>query len=367
LVERGYDVELISARVFCYDERIAAKPWKDRVKILRTDKNPSCTDDATLAGWKELFGAISSSVLIFPKGDYRQGSPQFLRVCRKKFRRIYFIEHLDADPLPDVGIRKLFGVIPLGLGLWRHKRRWPRILAARYAHRIVAVSNSVKNRLTHDWGIPRRKIEVVHNGVTWQNYRRDPAAGAAFRAKHGIPEAVFVFGMLTRLSYFKAVDVALRAIALLAENSSQRPFRLVLAGDGEDAPKLKALAAELNITSLVHFVGHTTEIRAALSSFDVILFSSRREGLPLALLEGMAAECIPIVTAVSGMPEAVDSDNVGRVVPVENAEALARAMGDILALDPQKLSQMRSASLTRITQHFDLLDCHRRLIQAFGL
>ena len=98
-------------------------------------------------------------------------------------------------------------------------------------------------------------------------------------------------------------------------------------------------------------------------AYDVILFSSRVEGLPLGLLQGMAAGCLPIVTRISGMPEAVHSPEVGWVVPPESPDALAGAMSAALTLDPHTFAGMRQRVLRRIQEHFDVDRAYARLIE----
>ena len=173
--------------------------------------------------------------------------------------------------------------------------------------------------------------------------------------------------MVTRLTEIKGVDIALRAFAMLASKGLDRSAYLVIAGDGPEAQKLKALTDELNLEQRVKYLGFITDTVEALSAFDVILFSSRREGLPLALLEGMAAQCVPIVTRVSGMPEAVSSLEVGRVVNPESPEDLCAAMEDIVHLDAATFLSMRVNALRRIQDDFDIAESHRRILQVCGL
>jgi glycosyltransferase involved in cell wall biosynthesis len=104
-----------------------------------------------------------------------------------------------------------------------------------------------------------------------------------------------------------------------------------------------------------------------LAASDVILFSSRVEGLPLALLEGMAAGCIPIVTRISGMPEAVNDPSVGWVVEPESPEAIAVAMTAVLALDAAALASMKANARKRVQESFDIEKSHAVLFTACGL
>ena len=181
--------------------------------------------------------------------------------------------------------------------------------------------------------------------------------------KYGIPPDAFVFGMLCRLSHEKGVDNALRALARLNAKHPDRSFYLVVAGEGSELDMLKALADQLGVQNRVKFVGFVKTPAAMLSAYDVILFSSRVEGLPLGLLQGMAAGCIPIATRISGMPEAVHSPEVGWVVSPDDPAALSDAMNAVLTLDVQKRLEMRQRVIRRVQDSFDLAECNRRIVE----
>ena len=208
---------------------------------------------------------------------------------------------------------------------------------------------------------------TVRNGVPWQEFTRNEQLGSAFRARHSVPGDAFVFGMIARLTYLKGIDVALHALHLLLEQGVGRAIRLVIAGTGSKESEYRALADQLGLTSLVVFAGFIDNPVEALSAYDVILFASRREGLPLALLEGMAAGCIPIVTRISGMPEAVNSDAIGRVVCPEDPRGLCAAMQDVLALHPAEITKMRRKAVDRIRESFDINASHRQIVDLCGL
>lgn len=368
LIERGYRIEMISCRHRMYDDPVRDRGWQEHVRIIHTDLTVGLADELRGAdpGWDDLFADVESDVLIFPKATHDQGSLAFLRRCRRAFRKVYLIEHLE-HPLPRKFSGRRLGFIPTGLGLWWYRRRLLNRLRPLCADHIVAVSDKVRDRLTLEWGLSPKRISVVRNGVPWRELVRNAEQGAAFRSAHGIPSDAFVFGIVARLRSEKGIDIALRAMRLLLDEGAPREVCLVIAGQGPDEAELKALTRKLRLEDRVRFIGFVPQVRRILSAFDVILFPSRLEGLPLGLLEGMAAGCIPIVTRISGMPEAVNSPEVGWVVSPESPEELHQAMRSVLALDPQALAAMRENVTKRIREHFDIDVCHRRFIECFGL
>ncbi len=367
LLARGHTVEIVSNGKNTLEPLLDRKGITPRVKLYRTDLGGILDNrPEAAANWRRQLESIRSDTLIFPKGVFASGQLPFLRECRRRFKRVVFIEHLEAPAWSAPGSRKWLGIFP-GLGLWRYRERRYRKACAKCADYIVTVSQGVRDRLVNDWRQPADKIVVVRNGVPWQQYQRSESRGAQFRQQHDIPPDAFVFGMLVRLSTQKAVDVAIRALHLLGRERSLDKVRLVIAGEGAEEQALRSLTRELGLEASVHFVGFVSEPTAVLSGFDVILFSSANEGLPLALLEGMATECVPIVTRIGGMPEVVSTPEVGWVVPASDPHALSAAMGSVLSLERARLAAMRSAALGRIRQDFDLARCHERILELCAL
>ncbi|MBS0394290.1 MAG: glycosyltransferase [Proteobacteria bacterium] len=361
LLRHGFDVELIENRYEGYDPILEERGWRDRVQVTHTRLSGILYGEPTdVAGWRAVLKPLRSRVLIFPKGNNNFGQIRLLRLCREKFERVILIEHLEPPARPSGGKRWL-GVVP-GLGLWWRRRRWSSRLGAACADRVVAVSERVRSRLVEDFGYPEHKLEVVRNGVAWRDLQRDAESGRAFRERFSIPADAFVFGMLTRLSPEKGVDLALRALARVVGARPPRAPCLVVAGHGPLRAELERLAAELDVVAHVRFIGFVPRPAEVLSGYDAILFSSSLEGLPLGLLEGMAAGCVPIVTRISGMPEAVHSGDVGWVVPPGDATALGAAMLAALAMPPDALDAMRRRVSTRIREHFDVDRAHERLV-----
>lgn len=367
LVRRGATVEVVANRFDPYTEWVAARGLATNVRVIPTQL-PGITPEepADMGEWKRVLDSLRGELLIFPKGHFYHGQLPLLRAFRKKFRTVVFIEHLEAPPRPAARERPLFGFLPsLGLAWRRRKRRQQE--AARCADMAIAVSSKVRDRLVRDWDAPPDSIVVVRNGVRWQDFQRDAVAGAQFRAAHAIDTDSFVFGMMTRLTGVKGIDLALEAARRTADLGSSRAFSLVIAGEGPDHASLAALADELGLKDRVVFAGPIARPLDALSAFDVILFSSRFEGLPLALLEGMAAGCVPVVTRIGGMGEAVDSAEVGWLVPSEDPQALALAMHACLSADAARMATLRANAVHRVQTEFDGDACYERILDLCGI
>lgn len=200
-------------------------------------------------------------------------------------------------------------------------------LTARLSDRVVAPSRATARELARDYGVAG--AAVIPNGVA----PLPPAeAGAeAPSVPAGSPVVLYAGRLRTR----KAVAVLLEAFARLRREVPGAA--LVLVGDGEQRPALEDQARRLGIEKAVRFTGAVPrdEMARRLAAADLFCLPSLYEGFPLAILEAMAAGLPVVATAVAGVPEAVEHGVTGLLVPPEDADALARALGE-LARDPER-------------------------------
>ncbi len=367
LVARGYRIELILNHESSLERLLAAKPERTEVTVVRTAiPGYADTDACSRVAWRKVFGALRSRELILPKGMFNYGSIAFLWECRRWFKRIVYIEHMEAAPLPPKRSRWHYGVLP-GVGLWWYRERLVRHARSLFAHRIVAVSDGVKRSLVTRCGYAPVRIEVARNGIDSARYLRSAEAARGIRDRLGIPPGTFVFGMLARLHRQKGIDVALHAFRHLLDTTPGADFRVLIVGEGQEERNLRELSQKLALDSHVQFAGFVPAPAEMLPAFDSILMPSRSEGLPLALLEGMAAGCVPIVTRVGGMVEVIAHASLGWVVEPEDPVALGVAMTSAMRMDETLRETMRECVRQHVREHFELSRTNERLLGALGL
>ncbi|MGH9742957.1 MAG: glycosyltransferase family 4 protein [Candidatus Acidiferrum sp.] len=127
-----------------------------------------------------------------------------------------------------------------------------------------------------------------------------------------------------------------------------------IAGDGPDRQLLETLAGELQVSSSVRFLGRKTEEELPLlyRNSRALVLPSRREGLPITLLEAGASGTICIGTQTPGIPEIIDEGVTGYLVPPESSEELANAILKTLRLSPVETANFRQAARNRIASQF---------------
>ena len=187
------------------------------------------------------------------------------------------------------------------------------------ARRIVAVSERERSNLVQSPLVPGRKVVAVHNGLDATRYAVE--AGASLRREFGFPDDAVVVGICAQLRPEKNHEIFLRAAHSIAGRSDRARFLII--GDGVRRQTLENLAADLNLDTRCAFAGHRSDVPELLKYLDIGVLTSKREGLPLVVLEYMTSGLPVVSTAVGGIPEAIRSDQNGFLVPVGDAEALA--------------------------------------------
>ncbi|HYF43837.1 MAG TPA: glycosyltransferase family 4 protein [Ramlibacter sp.] len=191
----------------------------------------------------------------------------------------------------------------------------------------VVLGKGAADFVAHELRVPAERIEIVINGV--------PEPKAARRAAMpAVPHVVF----LGNLSERKGVSDLLRA--LNHPVLSDRQLRLTLAGGG-DVEKYAALAHELGVSDRVEFKGWAdpATVGRLLSQADLLVLPSYDEGLPLAILEGLAHGVAVVCTPVGEIPHVLtDGVNASFVQPGDSA-GIARAIARVLA-DPGLREQL---------------------------
>jgi glycosyltransferase involved in cell wall biosynthesis len=212
---------------------------------------------------------------------------------------------------------------------------------ARWCTAVVGVSQNVSRYLIDRVGIPSQKVVTFYNCVDVSAFCAPRRAKAA-----GEPP---ILGSIARLNPEKDHTSLLRAFAML--RARHPGARLLLAGGGPERQRLERLAASLEIADAVDFLGHVDDVRSVHARLDVYVQSSHVEGMPVAVLEALAAG-IPVVAArVGGNEEAVVDGVGGLLVPPGNPEALAAAVGRLVE-QPALAREMGLAGRRHVQQLF---------------
>ena len=164
--------------------------------------------------------------------------------------------------------------------------------------------------------------------------------GEAVRARYGIPDRVPVLLLAGRLHPNKGFDIAIRALEKLDR------VHMLIAGEGPEEEKLKAIASTLGLSKRVHFLGWVNGITPLCAASDIFVVPSRHEPLGNVLLEGWAHAMPVIATAAEGPRQTISDERNGLLVPIDDVNALANAIKKVLASPPLATSLAEQGALT---------------------
>jgi glycosyltransferase involved in cell wall biosynthesis len=207
--------------------------------------------------------------------------------------------------------------------------------------RVVAVSDEVKQRLLKA-GVREEKIRMVRNGIDL------PPFDGAVPSLRGDGSALLV-GLVGRLAWEKGVEFFLQAAARVLGKFPAAKF--VVVGEGPDREKLERMMDELRIRDHVSMLGRRDDMPAVYASLDIMVSSSRQEGLPMAILEGMASSVPLVASAVGEVPTVVQDGVTGFLVPAEDVDRLAAGILDLLR-DGEKRKRFGAAARKLIEDEY---------------
>jgi glycosyltransferase involved in cell wall biosynthesis len=216
------------------------------------------------------------------------------------------------------------------------------------AYRVVGCSEHTSENLMKYEKISPRKIRTVPNGIDPERFNVT-VDEVGLRADLGIRGSGPVMGLAVRLSDQKGITYLLKAMPAIVEVHPD--VSLVIAGDGDLRADLEAESRALGLTENVFFVGPRMDIPQLLKLFDLYVLPSKWEGLPMVILEAMAAGCPVLATDVGGNYTAIDSGVSGMLVEPEKPEALIEPVNTLLA-DPELRRSYAAAAREKFDAEF---------------
>jgi glycosyltransferase involved in cell wall biosynthesis len=212
---------------------------------------------------------------------------------------------------------------------------------------MVAVSEDVRNFLTKQVGIKENHVRTIRNGI-------DVKAYAGRFGEDRVQEKKrknFVIGSVGSLYPVKGHTYLLKALAIVLK--TRRDVVCRIAGQGQLLSHLQAEATDLGIANQVEFLGLRDDIPQFLQGIDVFVLPSLSEGLPLSILEAMAAGKPVIATNVGGVSEVIEDRRTGFIVPPKDPEALANRILRVLT-DQAVAEGLGTAGKKKVERDFSL-------------
>lgn len=258
-------------------------------------------------------------------------------------------------------------------------KRWYNSVMAR-GDVVIANSGYTAGLIRQRYGTEPARLTVIHRGIDGAKF--DPGAiaperVAQLRERWGIPAGGQVILQAARLTGWKGQSVLIAAAGRLAASGRLGDAHLVLAGDAQGreayAASLKNAAAAASISDRVHLVGHVDDMPAAFKAAHIaVVASTEPEAFGRAAAEAQIMAC-PVIATRLGAPQetvlaepAVDAGQAtGWLVAPRDADALARALTEALALDTDARARLGKRARDHILSNFTLLAMKRDTLRVY--
>lgn len=192
------------------------------------------------------------------------------------------------------------------------------------------------------------RVVTIHKGHRLEWYQQQ--GGEPLLPTVGVPAGAPVIGCIARMKKRKGILELIRSMESI---SADKPPHLVLIGRVLDE-EIRTACEASPCKDRIHLLGFHPDAARMAGEFDILTLPSlRREGLPRAVIEGMAQGIVPVVSDSGGNPELVEDGISGLVVPAGDAEALAKAFSQLLN-DPVQAQKMGGEAKNRIRDHFNV-------------
>ena len=221
--------------------------------------------------------------------------------------------------------------------------------------RYLAVSRQVAAQLRERFGVRADKITQVPNAVALDRFPRAVSPAPARPTDPAVPHTVLT---VARLDPQKGLHDLVAAAALVPE------ARVMVVGEGPERRALETKIAHLGLGDRVHLLGFRSDVPDLLAGSDLFVLPSLFEGLPLSILEAMAAGKPVVATAIGGNDEAVVDGATGLLVPPGDPQALADAIRALLR-DPERRRRLGEAGRRRAEAEFSATAMVRRVAAVY--
>lgn len=215
---------------------------------------------------------------------------------------------------------------------------------------FIAISRGVRDVLAAG-GVPPQRIHLVHSGIDLSRYpyREGPRDEEA-AARWGIrPNEALILNVAALVDH-KDHRTLIRAAAILRE-LLPAPWKILIAGSGELEGEIRQSLADFYLTDRVQLLGYVEDLTSLYRAADVFVLSSHLEGLCTSILDAMSAGVPVVATRTGGVPEAVEHEMTGLLVPPRQPAELARALARVLR-DPTLRSTLAQAARQKVAREF---------------
>ena len=214
--------------------------------------------------------------------------------------------------------------------------------------RVIAISEKMRHSMISG-GATSNKIEVIYNAVD-KSPLLDTTGG--FKKELGLSTSHILLGMVSRISVpFKGHSLLIKAMAELVK---EFPYlRLAIIGDGKFRHQYEMQVENENLNEYIFFTGNRTNMSYVYSGIDILVLPSLREGLPVVVLEAMAAGKAVIATDVGGTSEIIMQGESGLLIKANDIVDLRESIKSLI-VEPRKIYEMGNRGRSIVSDKFSV-------------
>ncbi|HWY85081.1 MAG TPA: glycosyltransferase, partial [Gemmataceae bacterium] len=244
----------------------------------------------------------------------------------------------------------------------RKKRIWINRLLLTRRDRVVGVGQAVRTALIDNEGIPQERIAVIYNGINIRSFQLRAEEREKVRWELGFSDHDFLIIQVARLDYLKDHATAIRTMVRVVHNCPTA--RLLLVGEGPELSKIQQQVRKSGLEKHIHLLGLRTDIARLLAAADMFLLTSISEGIPVTLLEAMAAGLPLVATRVGGVSEVIIDGETGLLAPAREDAQLAE---HVVCLARQRETRIRfgKAGIKRAEDKFSEQEMHAGYLRSY--
>lgn len=223
-----------------------------------------------------------------------------------------------------------------------------RMLAYRLTNRLSDINTNVSQEATDSLiskgAFRKSNVMTVHNGIDLSKFEK-------VSSRQALDQNVINLISVGRFNDQKDYPNLINAFAELKKNITTS-IRLTIVGDGELRPQIEAMIKQLDLDNDIVLLGRRSDIPELLSQADIFVLASKHEGLPTVVIEAMACECYVVATDCGGSTEILG--NTGRLVPIQDSQALAGALQNAINLSKEDRADNNKKARARVEELFSL-------------
>lgn len=210
---------------------------------------------------------------------------------------------------------------------------------------IVAVSKEIQTIMVNK-GVPKKKIRVIDNGIDLERFRN---IEDNCKKEFDILENRTVLGIIGNLSNEKGHKYLIDAVEMLEK--THKEILVLVVGDGRLKEQLKNYVQKIGLNKNFIFTGIRKDIPQLLNTIDIFLITSVKEGLPMVLLEAMAAHKTIVATRVGAIPKVITDKVNGMLVPPRKPEEISKAINELIK-DNNKRKQLSKQAYVDVVESY---------------